>query len=76
MAGVKRRLERARDAELAQAWQTGQFVALAQARKLKPLSHYQKAQRRKAQTPRDMVAMLRSIGAGSDMTIERIKLKD
>lgn len=72
MTGTRKRLEREAEAALRASWHTGAFAAAAQAGKLKPLKHYQ-AQRDAAQEPHEMLAMLKSMGARSNMTIKRVK---
>lgn len=53
------------------AYETGAFGGLAHHGKLKPLARY--TQNSEAQSPREMLAMLKSMGANSNMKIARVK---
>lgn len=54
------------------AWHTAAFTGATQSKGgLKPLQHYL----RKPQTPGQMVAALKTMGAKSDMKIRRVPLK-
>lgn len=70
MEGVRKRLQSEQNAQTALAYQAGMFGALAQAGKLKPLKHY--LTDHKQPSAKDMVAMLKSMGAKSDMKVRRI----
>ncbi len=60
MEGAARAAKRRHDEALSLAWHTAAFGNAAQAGKLKKLKHYLGAgQRRKAQTPEEMLAMLK-----------------
>lgn len=72
MQGVRKRMESEAEARTAQAYETGAFGGLAHHGKLKALKHYQR--RLKAQTPQDMLGLLKSMGSGSNMKIKRVKL--
>ncbi len=72
MKGVRKRLERENDDRLALAWQTAAFGGAAQAGKLKPLKHYMR--KSGPQSPKEMVEMLKTMGARSNMTVRRVKL--
>jgi hypothetical protein len=73
MAGVRKRLEREADDQIALAWQTGVFAATAQAGKLKPLKHYLRKPGRK-QSGEEMVAIMRQFQArGAAMKITPLK---
>lgn len=73
MEGVRKRLLRDGEADLRLAWHTGGFSASASVGKLKPLRTYLAGN--KAQTPAEMLAVLRSFQAkGAKMTITRIRL--
>lgn len=72
MKGVRRRMERESDAQVALAWQTGAFAAAAQAGKLKPLWHYIRKPM-PVQKPSEMLSILREFQArGAGMTIKKI----
>jgi hypothetical protein len=71
MKGVRRKLEGEAQARTALAYESGAFAGLAQAGKLKRLEHY--TRKSKAQTPREMAAIIQSLGARSNMKIRRIK---
>lgn len=72
MEAVRKRLEAEHDARSAQAYETGAFTALARVGKLKPYKHY--ARKSGQQDPQEMLSMLKSLGANSNMKIERVKL--
>lgn len=67
MAGARRRIEREQEAALATAHA---MAAFSRAKRLKPLSEYLKPAPTKAQTPDDMLALLKSLGA--PMTIKKL----
>lgn len=72
MKGVRRRMERESDAQVALAWQTGAFAAAAQAGKLKPLRHYIRKPG-PVQKPSEMLSILREFQArGAGMKITKI----
>lgn len=71
MTGASNRIEREIEIGLAQAHAMANFNAATKTKAgLKPLKHY--LSKSKAQTPDDMVNMLKALGAGSDMKIRRI----
>lgn len=70
MRGDRKRLEQEAQARTAQAYEAGAFAGLAHHGKLKALKHYTGKPR--AQTPREMAAMIQSLGAKSNMKIRRI----
>ena len=73
MTGVRKRLEREVENQIALAWQTGAFAATAQAGKLKPLRHYLRKPGQK-QSPDEMMAVLREFQArGASMKITPLK---
>lgn len=72
MEAVRKRLEAEQLARMSQAYDSAAFSVMAQNNKLKPFSHYaQKSDR--AQSSREMLAMLQSMGANSNMKITRVK---
>lgn len=72
MQAVGKRREGEAEASVATAWQTGAFSGMAQAGKLKPLKTYLRKEV-KAQTPREMLAALKSLkAAGAPMTIRKL----
>lgn len=73
MKATRKRLEGEAEARIRQSWETGAFSGTAYAGKLKPLSHYVKREGG-PQSPRDMLAALKTIGAGTNMKIKRVKL--
>lgn len=71
MKGVRKRRETEREEQVALAWQVAAFTASAHSKSgLKPLEHY--LQRLRPQTGQEMLAVLKALGAGSDMKIERL----
>lgn len=72
MRGVRKRMENDAQARTAQAYEAGAFAGLAHHGKLKALKHY--TGKSKAQSPRQMAALIQSMGARSNMKINRIKL--
>lgn len=70
MQGVRKRLENEQLARSLQSYETGAFSGLAHHGKLKAFKHYDR--RPKAQTPREMVTAIQSLGAKSNMKIRRI----
>jgi hypothetical protein len=73
MTGVRKRLERELDNQVALAWQSGMFSAAAQNGKLKPLKHYLRKSGAK-QTPEEMLAVLRMFqDRGATMKITPLK---
>lgn len=72
MRGVRKRLENEREQREILAHETGAFSGLAHHGKLKALSHYQASS--SSQTAEGLVAMLKSMGAKSDMVVRRITL--
>ena len=72
MKGVRKRMEAEQQAATAHAYEAGAFGGLAHHGKLKALTHYMKPD--KAQTPQEMLAMLKAMGGKSDMKITRRKL--
>ena len=73
MQGVRKRLERQADDQIALAWQTGVFAATAQAGKLKPLRHYLRKPAQK-QSSSEMLSILREFQArGAGMKITPLK---
>lgn len=73
MQGVRKRGERAAEDAVRQAWDVAAMTSAAQVGKLKPLRHYLSKAVRKPQGPGEMLAMIKAIGAGTDMKITRIK---
>ncbi len=71
MEAVGKRLRHEADFRTEQAYETGAFAGLAHHGKLKALKHYQRKQ--SPQTPSEMVAMIKTMGARSNMTIRRVK---
>lgn len=53
------------------AYETGAFAGLAHHGKLKPYGHYTQATGK--QSPREMLSMLKGMGANSNMKITRVK---
>lgn len=74
MQGVRKRLEAESEMRLTLAYETGAFGGLAYHGELKKLQHYKAKSR--PQTPKEMLTMLKAMGAKSNMKIERIKLKE
>lgn len=72
MEAVRKRMESEHEARSLQAYETGAFAALGQSGKLKPFSHYSPKSAR-AQSSVDMLSMLKSMGANSNMKITRVK---
>jgi hypothetical protein len=70
MRGVRKRMEGEAQARTAQAYEAGAFAGLAHHGKLKALKHYTGKSR--AQSPREMAAMIQALGAKSNMKIRRI----
>lgn len=73
MEAVRERYEAEFDAGLFRAYHAGAFAGLAYHGKLKRFSEYSK-RGPQAQGPRDMLAALKTMGAGSNMRIKRVKL--
>lgn len=72
MDGVRKRLEGEREARRSQAYEAAVFYVLAKVNKLKSRSHY--SERDGApQSSREMLSMLQSMGANSNMKITRVK---
>lgn len=72
MEGVRNRLEAEMETRMFASYQSGAFAGLAHHGKLKSYKHYQ-GQRDAAQEPREMLAMLKSMGARSNMKVTRVK---
>lgn len=70
MRGIRKRLETDAQARTLLAYESGAFAGLAHHGKLKALKHY--TRKSAAQTPREMAAMIKSMGARSNMKIRRI----
>jgi hypothetical protein len=75
MAGVGARVQAEAENDIARGWQVGRFVLLGQAGKLKSLKHYLPHKPAAPQRSDDMLAALRTMGAGTDMTITQIKME-
>lgn len=73
MEGVKIRTEAGAEAALLKAYQTGAFSGLAYHGKLKRFSAYN-GRSDTAQKPGEMLAALKTMGAGSNMKVRRVKL--
>lgn len=72
MRGVRKRMEREADAQVALAWSMAAMSAAAQNNKLKPLKHYLQ-KRSKPQTAKEMLAVFRAFQAnGANMTIRKV----
>lgn len=71
MEGVRKRLEAEADARTALAYETGAFGGLAYHGKLKPFTHYKRG--RRAQTPKEMLDVIKTLGSKSNMKVRRIK---
>ena len=72
LKGVRKRQESEFEAQMRLAWHTAAFTGATESKGgLKPLQHYL----RKPQTPGQMVAALKTMGAKSDMKIRRVPLK-
>lgn len=72
MQGVRKRMERDFETSLSLAWHNAAFTGATQSKGgLKPLRHYL----RKPQSPGEMVAMLKTMGAKSDMKVRRVPRK-
>jgi hypothetical protein len=69
MRGVRKRMEAEAQARTALAYEAGAFAGLAHHGKLKSLKHYT---RKAAQTPREMAALIQSLGANSNMKVRRL----
>lgn len=72
MEGVRKRLKQESELGFWLAHQTGLFSGLGVQGTLKQFSHYAREDN-SAQSPRDMLSMLKSMGANSNMTIKRVK---
>ena len=72
MRGRRKQLENEAQARTAQAYESGAFAGLAYHGKLKALKHYMRKQ--SAQTPREMAALIQSLGARSNMKVRRIEM--
>lgn len=72
MRGVRKRMEREAEAQFRLAYDTAALVATAQAGKLKKLEHYLKQNPSGAQSPKEMLAALTTLGGGT-MKIRKIK---
>lgn len=72
VAGAIKQAEHQIEAQIVQAhW----VERLAREHKLRPVSHYLRKRPQRAQTPKEMLEMLKAMGAGSDMKIRKIELK-
>lgn len=75
MEGVRKRMKREADAQVALAYHTARFSVAAQTKPgLKPLAHYLRDASKPAQMPREMLAVIQSLGAKSNMQIRQIKV--
>lgn len=73
MEGVRKRMQREAEGRLIAAYETAAFT---RAEKLKPLDHYlKKAKSQKAQSPKEMLATLQSLG-GDKMTVRKVRRKE
>lgn len=73
MGGAIKRIEREIELSLQTAHAMASFNAATKSKGgLKPLAHYTRKMR--GDTPEDMLALLKSMGAKSDMKIRRIPL--
>ena len=72
MEGVRKRLEAEHESRTALAYETGAFGALGYHGKLKPFRHY--ARKSRQQDAQEMLSMLKSMGANSNMKVTRVKL--
>ena len=72
MEGVRKRAEREANERVQQAWQIAALSATAMDGKLKPMKHYLARQSANTQSPAEMLALIRSLGARSNMTIKRL----
>lgn len=71
MRGVRKRMEYDAQARTSLAYESGAFAGLAHHGKLKALKHY--TRKAAVQSPREMAALIQSIGARSNMKIRRIE---
>jgi hypothetical protein len=71
MRGTRKRLESEAEARTAMAYEAGAFAGLAQHGKLKALKHY--TRKKAEQSPREMLAAIRSMGAKSNMQVRRVE---
>lgn len=71
MEAVGKRLRSEADARTGLAYETGAFAGLAHHGKLKPIKHYMR--KGVPETPAELVAMLKTMGAKSNMKIRRVK---
>jgi len=74
MEGAALAAKRQSERDVSLAWHTAAFTAAAKAGKLKKLDHYLKQPRRRpAQTPSDMLAVMREFQArGAKMTFKQV----
>jgi hypothetical protein len=70
MRGVRKRMEFDAQARTSLAYESGAFAGLAHHGKLKALKHY--TRKTEAQQPREMLALIQSMGARSNMKIRRL----